>query len=529
MLLPSKFPPGSIPIAAGNPLGRLGADNLLDLVWRPGVGEALDALGVRVFRRGEAALGQAQHSHEVVERLLDDAAIALLPLDRPRVQVDGCEQRVVVEHLLEVRHEPDRVDGVAVEAAAELVVDAAGSHPVERDARHAECVLGLGACVEAKEQFERRRGRELGRAAEAAVDRVELRAERRERASKEAGGQRLGRGAPVAGRADRVDELLGLAFQIVAAVSVYVRHRSQHLLEARHAHPRLRREVRAAPERPSVGGQENRHRPTAVSRERHDRLHVEPVDVGALLAVDLDGHEALVHESRRLRILERLVLHDVTPVASGVADGEKDRLVLCPRPLEGLVSPRVPVDRVIRVLEEVRARLSGEAVHPGSLAVRLSVRTDERGAGPRPLTVSLQDPFHSVFPGGMPGRAAKATTSLKSAPVHDDIQSGEFVSFPAARDPPPPRRAYRPPSEGLRVGSLPARRRPDSSSRAWNCRGEDRQAARLRHGQLSSMDEHPSCSRAVHGSCARRAARGAMRPDSLFDLATSVHPESVPS
>ena len=35
------------------------------------------------------------------------------------------QQRVVVEHLLEMRHEPALVDAVAGEAAAEMIVDAA--------------------------------------------------------------------------------------------------------------------------------------------------------------------------------------------------------------------------------------------------------------------------------------------------------------------------------------------------------------------------------------------------------------------
>ncbi len=45
-------------------------------------------------------------------------------------------ERLVVAHLLEVRHAPIRVGGVAMESAAELIVDAArGDFPeaVERD------------------------------------------------------------------------------------------------------------------------------------------------------------------------------------------------------------------------------------------------------------------------------------------------------------------------------------------------------------------------------------------------------------
>ena len=53
----------------------------------------------------------------------------------------------------------------------------------------------------------------------------------------------------------------------------------------------------------------------------------------------------------------------VTPVTGRVADGEKDRPVLVARPLERILAPRVPVDRVVLVLEEVRAALPAETIH----------------------------------------------------------------------------------------------------------------------------------------------------------------------
>jgi hypothetical protein len=46
-----------------------------------------------------------------------------------------------------VRHEPDGVDRVAGEAAAELVVDAARGHRVERPFR--DRVLATGGCTRA--------------------------------------------------------------------------------------------------------------------------------------------------------------------------------------------------------------------------------------------------------------------------------------------------------------------------------------------------------------------------------------------
>ena len=95
------------------------------------------------------------------------------------VGVDADEQRLVVEHLLEVRHEPALVDRVAGEATADVVVDAAGRHRVERRRHGGEAAAA--SCSSAtppvehlgEDQVERHRRRELRRRAEPTPVRVE--------------------------------------------------------------------------------------------------------------------------------------------------------------------------------------------------------------------------------------------------------------------------------------------------------------------------------------------------------------------
>jgi hypothetical protein len=94
-----------------------------------------------------------------------------------------------------------------------------------------------------------------------------------------------------------------------------------------------------------------------------DGLHVDLVDVGTLLPVDLDVDEQLVHQRCDVGVLERLVRHHVAPVTGRVAHREQDRLVITPGGGEGLVAPGVPVHRVVGVLAQVRAGLVGQAVH----------------------------------------------------------------------------------------------------------------------------------------------------------------------
>ena len=124
----------------------------------------------------------------------------------------------------------------------------------------------------------------------------------------------------------------------------------------------FRREVGTGEEGLLVGGEEDGHGPATLASEGLHGGHVDAVDVGALLAVDLDVDEVLVHEARDLVRLERLVGHHMAPVTGAVADGEEDGLVLFAGLREGLVAPGVPVDWVLGVLQEIRAGFARKTV-----------------------------------------------------------------------------------------------------------------------------------------------------------------------
>ena len=117
------------------------------------------------------------------------------------------------------------------------------------------------------------------------------------------------------------------------------RHFSQHIRKGRTAVARGRRKIRATPDRLAVRRKEHRQRPAALFAEMMQRRHVNLVDVGALLAIDFDVDEQLIHHRRGRFVLETLVRHHVAPVAGGVSDREQDRLVRCVRPLPGLRCP----------------------------------------------------------------------------------------------------------------------------------------------------------------------------------------------
>ena len=141
-----------------------------------------------------------------------------------------------------------------------------------------------------------------------------------------------------------------------------LRDRLQHLGPRGHPVAGLGREVGAAVEGRLLGREEDVQRPPPVAGHPLDGLHVERVDVGALLPVDLHAHELLVHQRRHLGVFEGLVLHHVAPVAGGVADRHQQRHVALARRRQCLGAPRQPVHGVLRVLAQVGRGLVGERV-----------------------------------------------------------------------------------------------------------------------------------------------------------------------
>ena len=112
-------------------------------------------------------------------------------------------------------------------------------------------------------------------------------------------------------------------------------------------------EIRAAVKRLEFGCQENVQGPAAGAGGGLNETHVNLVDIGSFLPVDLDIDEMLVEVCGCGFILERLAFHHMAPMASGIANAQEDRFVLAPRQSQGFVSPRVPLDRIMGMLEEI--------------------------------------------------------------------------------------------------------------------------------------------------------------------------------
>src|SRR5262249_28668709 len=107
------------------------------------------------------------------ECLVRGAREALVYCCLSTLEVCEREESIVIEHLLEVRDAPLRVGRVAMEASANVVVDAAGAHVLERGYRHSLRFCVGGPACHTKEESHRERRRELRCTLRATEGRVE--------------------------------------------------------------------------------------------------------------------------------------------------------------------------------------------------------------------------------------------------------------------------------------------------------------------------------------------------------------------
>jgi len=148
--------------------------------------------------------------------------------------------------------------------------------------------------------------------------------------------------------------------------AIVVERGEQHPVERGKVLARLGREIGAAVEWLQFGRQEDRERPAGGAGHDAHRLDVDLVHVGPFLPVYLDVDVVGVQDFRDLRVGERFAGHHVAPVAGRVADGQEYRFVLGLSPVKRLVAPRMPVDRVLRMVAEIRAGFAREAIrHQG--------------------------------------------------------------------------------------------------------------------------------------------------------------------
>ena len=130
--LPLEIPADVHPPVAARDLRVLRRQQIEQLLPRPHEILPLHPLRVRIRRGVERPLRRLQTVQQVLAGFRHNPPKQLVARQPPRIQIERDQQRVVVQHLLEMRHQPDPIHRVAVKPARQLVVNPALRHPPQR-------------------------------------------------------------------------------------------------------------------------------------------------------------------------------------------------------------------------------------------------------------------------------------------------------------------------------------------------------------------------------------------------------------
>ena len=139
--------------------------------------------------------------------------------------------------------------------------------------------------------------------------------------------------------------------------------RIEYIAEAWHTKARGGRKVSSCKKRLFVPRHKNTHRPAATAGKSLTYRHIHAVNVGTLFAVNFYRNEVFIQQFSCFGILKALMCHNMTPMAGAVTDTQENRLILRLCPFKCLAAPRIPVNRIVCVLKQIRTCFIFQMIH----------------------------------------------------------------------------------------------------------------------------------------------------------------------
>ncbi len=258
-------------------------------------------------------------------------------------------------------HLPYSVHRIAGKATAHLVVDASVGHFVQREVHMVHQLSVVGEMCLPQQKLVVARHRELGRTVGAALHVVHVGQPGAHHICDHAlpeHGFGLWRGNKVR-LLHAVGELGGI-LQGFFGVGV---PQSGHILN--YAHPLFLGEIGAAIQRAAIRQGDAVEGPASAAGHQLHGSHVYLVHIGPFFSIYLYIDKQAVHHLGHCLVLKALALHDVTPVAGAIADADEQQSVRVAGQLQSLIAPRVPLHRVVGMLQQIGTRLVNEVVGVG--------------------------------------------------------------------------------------------------------------------------------------------------------------------
>ena len=307
---------------------------------------------VGILRAVKTAFRVCHLPKNIGDGFLGDLQIQALFCHRVGLAVTHDQQRVIVQHFFKMGDQKLRVGGVAEKAEAQMVKQSSPVHLQESLLCHLQAGrVAMPLIISQEKQQVVRRG-ELGRPAESAVLWIIALPIHFHSSFCQIGDRHIAcRAAP----AQVSHDLIGLPQQRGPVIFPFFMDHTEQFPQSDHTACGVLRKIGGRKERLLVGCHEDTGRPTAAAGERLTDRHVDGVNIRSLLLVHLDGNKIPVQKFRDLLVLKALMGHDMTPVAGAVSDAEKDRLILLSGPAERLLSPGIPLHRILRMLEQIGA------------------------------------------------------------------------------------------------------------------------------------------------------------------------------
>ena len=126
--------------------------------------------------------------------------------------------------------------------------------------------------------------------------------------------------------------------------------------------PTAQRKIGRGKKRLFVRGQQHGHGPSPPARNHMAGRHINSIDIRTLFPIHFDADKCLVQGRGCLGIFKRFFFHDMTPVAGGISDRQKNGLLGCFGKGKGGIPPRVPVYRIVGMLQQIGTFFVNQAV-----------------------------------------------------------------------------------------------------------------------------------------------------------------------